>query len=164
METLKAIAERYSARKFSDKPVPRDVLEQMVDAGHRAPTARNEQPWAFVVVTDAEALKIMGGMTDHGRFIADGTACIAVVCQDGKYYLEDGSAATENILLAATDLGVQSCWVAGDKKPYANEIMQFLQVPETYRLVSLIALGYADTAGHPKEKKDVDEMIHWEKW
>jgi nitroreductase len=164
METLKAIANRYSTRKFTDQPVPKDVLEKIVDAGRVAPTARNEQPWEFVVITEPEALKTVGGMTDHGTFIADGTACIAVYCKEGKYYLEDGCAATENILVAATDLGVQQCWVAGDKKPYCPKISEYLGVPEGYKLVALIALGYEASEGHPKEKRPLEDVIHWEKW
>lgn len=164
METLKAIASRYSTRRFLDRPVPKEILEKIVDAGRVAPTARNEQPWEFVVVTQRESLRKIGGMTDHGRFIADAAACIAVYCRDTKYYLEDGCAATENMLLAATDLGVQSCWVAGDKKPYASPVSQFLGVPEGYRLVALLALGYEAEAGRPKPKRPLREVLHWEKW
>lgn len=164
MDALTAIGVRRSVRKFLKKPVPPKVLEKIVDAAHLAPTARNEQPWEFVVVTDRERLKQVADLTDHGRFIADAGACIAVYCRATKYYLEDGCAATQNILIAATALGVQSCWVAGDKKPYGATIGALLNVPADCQLVSLVALGYADgeVKGYPK--RDLSKILHWEKF
>jgi nitroreductase len=164
MDALAAIAARHSVRKFVSKPVPKDVLERIVDAGRLAPTARNEQPWEFVVVTDREILKRIGETTDTGKFIADAGACIAVVCKATKYYLEDGCAATENILIAATALGVQSCWVAGDKKAYGPSMLTLLGVPANYNLVSLLALGYADGEGKTYVKRGLDRVLHWEKF
>ena len=164
MDALTAIGARRSVRKFLKKPVPAKVLEKIVDAARLAPTARNEQPWEFVVITDRDRLRQVGELTDHGRFIVDAGACIAVYCRATKYYLEDGCAATENILIAATALGVQSCWVAGDKKPYGAAISALLGVPAECNLVSLLALGYADgeVKGYPK--RDLSTVLHWEKF
>ena len=162
MDTLTAIAQRHSTRAFTSKPVAQPLLEQIVDAGRRAPTARNEQPWQFVVVTDATMRKRLAQLADYGRFIADAGACVAVFCSDTKYYLEDGCAATENILLAATALGVQSCWVAGDKKAYAPRVAELLGVPAGYKLVALLALGYAASPGQAPAKRRLDEVLHWE--
>ena len=164
MDTLAVIAKRRSIRKFAPKPVPRDVLEKLVDAGRLAPTARNDQPWEFIVITGPGELKKLGELTDYGKFIAEAPACIAVVCRSTKYYLEDGCAATENILIAATSLGVQSCWVAGDKKNYALGILKELNVPPSYNLVSLIPLGYAATDGKNVPKRELAKVLHWEKF
>ncbi len=164
METFQAIRERHSTRSFSNRPLEKKVLESLVDAGRLAPSGRNEQPWEFIIVTHRGTLKIIGGLADHGGFIADAAACIIVLCRDSKYYLEDGSAATQNILLAATDLGIQSCWVAGDKKAYAAEIASRLGVPQGYRLVSLIALGYEDEPTPRKSHRPLKEVLHWEQW
>ncbi len=164
MNALEAIAARRSTRKYANRPVPREVLEQVVDAARLAPTARNEQPWAFVAVTDRKGLVALGEITDTGKFIAEAGACIAVLCRSTKYYLEDGCAATENILVAATALGVQSCWVAGDKKPYAETICARLGAPPDFRLVSLIALGYADGPAKEYPKRELGNVLHWEKF
>ena len=69
-------------------------------------------------------------------------ACILVFCGNGTWYLEDGAAATENILVAAQACGLGSCWVDGDKKPYAETVRQEAGTPEGYKLVSMVALGY----------------------
>ena len=165
MDIFEAIAKRKSSRIFNKKQaIPRDIIVDIVNAGHLAPTARNEQPWEFVVVSRAQDLTVLGQITDTGRFIADGSACIAVVCRDVKYYLEDGCAATENLLLAATGHGLASCWVAGDKKPYAAQVLDMLKVPEGYKLVSLIALGYSTEEGHKAVKKDVGGLLHWDRF
>ncbi|HOX38420.1 MAG TPA: nitroreductase family protein [Candidatus Brocadiia bacterium] len=164
MDALEAIKTRHSTRIFTDRKIPKDVLEKIIDAGGRAPTARNEQPWAFVVVTDPATVKKIGETTDHGKFISQASACVCVFCRDTKYYLEDGCAATENILLAAAALGVQSCWVAGDKKDYCADIARLLGVPPDQKLISLLALGYAKSPEGPKAKRPTSETLRWEKW
>jgi nitroreductase len=94
-----------------------------------------------VAVTDRNVLRQIADITDHGKFIAEASCCIAVFCEPVKYYLEDGSAATQNILLAAHAYGLATCWVAGDKKDYCPDIARLLGVPEPYKLVSLVAVG-----------------------
>ena len=142
MDCLEAIKIRRSIREYKDKPIPKELLEKIVDAGRFAPTARGEEPWEFIIITDSEDLKKIGNITDHGKFISRAFACIAVFCKETKYYLEDGCAATQNLMLAATAFGIGSCWVAGDKKPYCTKINDLLNVPASFKLVSLIALGY----------------------
>ncbi|MGE5609889.1 MAG: nitroreductase family protein [Bacillota bacterium] len=164
MDALTAIATRHSTREFVDKPIPKAVLEQIVDAGRRAPTARNEQPWEFVVVTDRTMLRRIAETADYGRFIGSASACVVVLCKDTKYYLEDGCAATENILIAATALGVQSCWVAGDKKPYCASLAEMLHIPSTYKVISLLALGYESAPSHPKPRRPLSQVLHWEQF
>jgi len=164
MDVFGAIKKRISVREYADKPLEKEKLEKMVDAGRLAPTARGEEPWEFIVVTDKEKIKELGNITDHGKFLADARAAIAVFCKDTKYYLEDGSAATENILVAATGLGVASCWVAGDKKFYCPDISKALGVPEGFKLVSLISLGYPQSEPKPHSKRPLEKVLHWEKF
>lgn len=166
MDIGDAMQKRRSIRAYADKPISEDVFEKIIDAARFAPTARNVQPWEFIIVTDPDLLQKLAGIADYGKFIAQAAACIAVYCMDTKYYLEDGCAATQNILLAATALGVGSCWVAGDKKPYCAEISALLGVPPSYKLVSLISLGYPKSKDELKavRKRPVDEMVHWEKF
>ncbi|MEW6040069.1 MAG: nitroreductase family protein [Elusimicrobiota bacterium] len=157
------IKTRRSVRKFLNKPVPKEILEDIIDCGRLAPSANNVQPWEFIVITDAVVKKKVSDATDHGRFIEDAPVCIAVFCMDTKYYLEDGCAAVENILIAAASLGLGACWVAGDKKPYGVEIKKILSVPEKYKLISLIPVGYTDEKPRLRKRK-LAEVIHWEKY
>lgn len=163
MDALEVLKTRRSVRQYTEEPVAREVVEDIVDCGRLAATARNEQLWEFVVVTDAKALADLASLTDHGPFIADASVCIVVLCQDGKYYIEDGSAATQNLLLAAHAHGLGSCWVAGDKKPYAEAVRQAVGAPEGYRLVSLVAVGHAAAPSHAP-KRPLADVIHWERF
>ncbi len=163
MDAIECLKTRRSVRVYKNKPVPREILEDIVDCGRLAASAINIQPWAFVVVTDADVKRRIADTTDHGKFIEQAGACIAVFCQDTKYYLEDGSAATQNILNAARAHGLGSCWVAGDKKPYAPQIRDMLGLPEDYRLISLIPIGYSDQQPTPA-KKALSEVLYWDKY
>lgn len=165
MEAIEAIKKRRSCREFAGDAVDKNVIEDLVNCGRLAPSGRGEQPWEFVVVTDSSLRERIAALASYGRFIGQAPVCIAVFCKATTYYLEDGAAATENILLAATAHGLGSCWVAGDKKAYAEEIRTLLSVPEDYKLVSLIAIGKpADENGPQKEKRPLDEVIHREKF
>ncbi|MFA6129891.1 MAG: nitroreductase family protein [Candidatus Omnitrophota bacterium] len=164
MENLELLRSRRSIRVFQDRSIDSKDLEKLIDCARFAPTARNVQPWEFVVVTDKHKLTELSKLAENGRFIAQAAACIAVFCLDTKYYLEDGCGATCNILLAATALGIGSCWVAGDKKPYAGQVSVLLNAPIEMKLISLIALGYPQEKDSFKQtdKRQLKELLHWE--
>ena len=163
MDAIECMKTRRSIRVYQDKPVAKEIIEDIVDCGRLAATAINVQPWKFIVVQDAAMRKKLAQIADHGKFIDQAAVCIAVFCKEGKYYLEDGSAATQNILNAARAHGLGSCWVAGDKKEYAPVIRDLLGMPVDYKLVSLIAIGYAAEERNP-QKKPLSEVLRWERY
>jgi len=163
MQPIELLKTRRSIRAYTPQAVPREIIEDIIDCGRLAPTARNEQPWEFVVVTDKALRSRIAQAADYGRFIAEAPVCVAVLSRQTKYYLEDGSAATLNILLAAHAHGLGACWVAGDKKPYAARVVQMVGAPEDYRLISLVSIGYP--AEKPETgKRALREMLHWERF
>lgn len=164
MDAFEAIIRRVSCRTFTDQTVSRELLQKVVDAGRRAPTARNLQPVEFVVITERNALQEIARLTDYGHFIGNASACIVVFSKDTKYYLEDGSAAVENILIAATALGLGACWVAGDKKAYAEQVREKLQAPPNYKLIALLPIGYPANDREPHKKRPLTDVLHWEKY
>lgn len=164
METFEAIAKRVSVRDYMNQPVSKPLLEKLVDAGRRAPSARAVEPWEFVVITKRAMLDELGGIISTGVFLKQATACIVVFCKDTKYYLEDGSAATENILLAAADLGLGACWIAGDKKEYCGEVSRLLDAPNALKLISLISVGWATREARQQKNRSLEEVLHWEKF
>ena len=164
MDALDALKRRRSARHYQSTAVPRDVVREIVDAGRLAPTANNIQPWEFVIVQDAKIRKAIADLTDYGKFIAEAPVCIAVFCKSTKYALEDGSAATQNLRVAATALGLGSCWVAGDKKQYASALRDLLGVPEGYRLISLVSIGLSAKPTPSLAKRPLEDVIHWERF
>ena len=102
MDPLDCIAARYSCRDFYAQPVARELLEKLVDAGRRAPSGRKEEPVEFIVVTGHADRDFLAQIATAGKFIAQAGACIVVIARAATYYLEDGSAAAQNVLLAAT--------------------------------------------------------------
>lgn len=165
MDCLEAIKARRSVRRYQpDKKIDKDKIEKILDAGRWAPSARDTQPWQFVVVEDKTRLKEFADITDYGKFIKDASACIAVYCEDGKYFLEDGSAAVENILLAATAENLGTCWVAGDKKAYCGTISKLLGVSGGLKLIALISIGYAADRPGNRKRKPLDKIVHWERY
>lgn len=136
------IKSRHSVRKFKPDPIGDLVIQDALESAALAPTARNVQPWLFGVVREKQMLQNIAGLATNGAFVAGCSACFAVFCEKKEtYYLEDGCAATENLILALQAHGVASCWVAGDKKDYAEPVRKLLNVPDTYTLVSLVAAG-----------------------
>lgn len=162
-EMIKIIKKRRSVRKFEPKPVPEEIIKDILDCARMAPTAINIQPWLFGAVTDPGLKQQIADITDHGKFIKDCAVCFAVFTDSSqKYFLEDGCAATENILLACTAHGIGSCWVAGHGKAYVGSIGKLLNVPHPYTLIALIAAGYSNQQPSP-QKKAFDEVTFFNK-
>lgn len=158
------IKSRHSVRKFKPDPLGELVIQDVLECAALAPTARNVQPWLFGVIRDNQTLKTIAGLAPNGAFIANCAACFVVFCEKNEmYYLEDGCAATENLILALQAYGVSSCWVAGDKKEYADPVRKLLNVPDTYTLVSLVAAGMpAEITIAPK--KPLKKILFFEQY
>jgi nitroreductase len=161
MDALEAIARRRSVRKYTTDPVSRDLLRKVVEAARLAPSAHNDQPCEFIVVTDRDQRRRIADLTDHGKFIAQAPACILVLARPHQYFLEEGCAAVSNMLIAATAFGLATCWVAGDKQSYAEHVAACCGAPAELRLVAMVAVGYA--AEEPSHtKRPLEQLLHWE--
>lgn len=158
------IRSRHSVRKYKGKPIEEKTIKDALDCARLAPTARNEQPWLFGTIQNRETLQAIADLADNGKFIADAPICFAVFGKrDAKYYLEDCCAATMQLILALQAWGVGSCWVAGEKKDYAEDVRKLLNVPGEYALVSLVPAGYPEEL-QIKTKKAIDEVAFFERY
>ena len=164
MDAIACIKTRRSVRSYKTGEIARETIENIIQCAALAASAINIQPVHFVVVQDKETREKIAGICDYGKFIAHASACVVVLSEDVKYYLEDASAATQNLLLAANALGLATCWVAGDKKPYAAEVARLLNPPPDYKLISIVALGYGASEQPMPEKKPLENLLHWEKF
>ena len=163
MDAITVLKTRRSVRKYQDRPVEKRVIEDIVDCGHLAASGRNVQPCRFVAVMEKGMKEKIADICEYGKFIRDAAACVVVLAEESKYMLEDGSAAAQNILLAAKAYGLGSCWVCGHGKEYAADIERLLGVPETVKLIACIAIGYADGEAST-QKKTLEEVLHWDRW
>jgi nitroreductase len=159
MDALEAIRKRRSVREYTGEPIPKEDLEAIVDAGRLAATGSNKQPWDFIVITDPEMIQ---KLKVASQWMEKAGAIIAVVMAPAsRWWLEDGSAAVENMLIASTALGYGSCWLEGYTLPREEEFKALLKVPKDKRLLTLVPIGVP--VGWPtREKKPLEEVIHWE--
>lgn len=166
------IFQRKSVRNYTEKPVDRATLETLMRAGMAAPSARNLQPWAFVAVTDRAVLNQMAEGLPYAKMLEKAPAAI-VVCGnlqkaatdvDTNFWVQDCSAAAQNILLAAEAMGLGAVWTAAF--PYQERIdvvVKALNLPENVIPLNVIPVGYPAGTDKPKDKYK-PENIHWEKW
>ena len=160
MDTLVAIQKRRSVRDYTGEPIPLEDLEKILDSARMAPTGYNQQPWDFIVITDRS---IIQHLSKAGDWSAKSGAIIAVIMDPtSDNWVEDGSAAIENILLASTALGYGSCWLQGNARPHEAEFKLLLNVPEHLNLLSLVTIGFPVDWPEAKNKKSLEAIIHWE--
>jgi nitroreductase len=163
MDAITCLKSRRSIRAYDRRPVSDETIADIVDCGRLAATAMNEQPWVFVVVRDPAVRRLIAEAMGHSAFVAEAPVCVAVLCRQSDYLLEDGSAATENLLLAATAHGLGSCWIAGHKMAYASEIVRLLGAPDDQVLVSMVSIGFAAESPSP-DKRTLSDVLRWERF
>jgi nitroreductase len=142
MDVFEAIQERRSIRAYQDKPVPREKLEKILEAGRLAPSAKNLEPWHFIAVTNAAKRKVLSkGM--FAKFVAESPAVI-VACGDKEaspdWYAIDVALAVENMVLTAVSEGLSTCCVGSFNE---KEVKAAVGVPERFEVLVLLAVGYA---------------------
>lgn len=161
MDALEAIRRRRSVRRYTSDPIPREHLEAMVDAGRLAASGHNRQPWDFVVITDPG----VRARANLGKdWVANAAALIAVVLDPtSRFWREDGAAAVQNMLIAATALGYGACWLEGNTLPYEDALKELLGVPDDRRLLTLVSVGVP--AEQPtRDKRPLADVLHWERY
>lgn len=165
MDTLQAILTRRVVRQFAARPVEIDVLRRIVDAGRHAMSARNLQPWQFVVVRDPETLRELGALCTTGRFVANAPAAIVVLkdTSNQRWADTDCAQAVSNMANAGWALGLGTCWVGNFD---AAAIAARLGVPENWAVVTVLPFGYPDSANPPQSKplKPRRETVHFERF
>ena len=161
MDALEAIRKRRSVREYTGELIPRKDLERIVDAGRLAASGSNQQPWDFIVITDRA---MINQLKTVAHWMEKAGAIIAVVMDpSSRWWVEDGAAAIENMLIASTALGYGSCWLEGYTLPREEEFKVLLGIPKTKKLLTLIPIGVS-VEWPKKEKKSLAEVLHWEKY
>jgi len=160
-ELLEVIYRRRSVRKYEKKPIPEEILKAILEAGRLAPTAKNLQPWHFIVVRDPE-IKRKLVFTDWNNFIEEASVVI-VGCgeMDKKWAVVDVAIALQNMVIAAEALGLGSCWIGAFEE---EEVKRALGVPDHLKVVAMITIGYPAERPEPPPKKKLEEIVHFEKF
>jgi nitroreductase len=150
------IRRRRSIRRYKDRPVEDEKIELLMEAALRSPSSRGSNPWSFVVVRDPAAIAALSRAKPHGATFLAGAPLAIVVCADpavSDVWVEDASIATVYLHLAATDLGLGSCWIQLRKRTHADGsasrdyVAGLLGLPDGMEVLAIMAIGY------PLEKK-----------
>jgi len=165
MDILEVIQTRRSIRKYKREPISEDEIIKILEAGRWAPSAGNSQPWKFIVIKSKEIRKNLADALPTGRFISDAPLGIVVMINPGASTrpVEDGAAATQNMLLEAHSLGLGACWIGTYGTEKEERGKKVLDIPEEGRLLSVIAIG------HPAEspqrtRKRIEEITFTDKY
>ena len=169
---MENILNRKSVRKYTKEEVKKEQLEMLVRAGMAAPSARNSQPWLFFVINDRAILDNLAKQLPNAKMLLNAKAAI-VVCGnlqkalegDGReFWVQDCSAATQNILLTAESMGLGAVWTgAYPRKETVNIIKVELGLPEHIVPLNVIPIGWQTGEEKPKQKY-TEENIRWNKW
>ena len=165
-ERLNIIFARRSIRAYSGEPVSEADVESLLQAGMAAPSASNRKPWHFVVVTDKPLLKALADAHPFGKMIAHAEVGIAV-CGDpatSEWWVQDCSAATENILVAVAGLGLGGVWLGCHGRPEREQaVRDVLGIPREVGVLSLLSIGYPGEDKEARTQYDTSR-IHRNRW
>lgn len=163
---LDLIMKRRSIRKYTGQPIADADIRRMLEAAMAAPSASNIKPWEFVVVRDGDLRRRLADTHPYSKMAAE-AAVVFVVCgreADSRHWVEDTSAATENLLLAATALGLGAVWVACypsvEREEYVRDV---LGLPKDWRVLCMVPVGYPAESKEPRTQFDAGR-VHYDRY
>ena len=163
MDVFETIRTMLAVRRYLDKPVPEAILRRVVEAGRLTGSAKNLQPWHFVVVEDRKTLQKLGALARTGAHVAQAAAAVVVLVDKTPFAVSDASRAIQSMLLAAWADGVGSNWVGFGG---LEEVKAFLGVPAKLDVLAILPLGYpAGPVGRgKKDRKPLGTVAHRERY
>lgn len=166
---MHTIFARRSIRKYNQQVISEEMIEKLLRAGMAAPSAGNEQPWHFIVIKDKKILNEIPKFHPYSQMLKE-TDCAIVVCGDRSlekfkgFWVQDCSAATQNILLMAEELGLGAVWLGiYPIEDRVKSLKELLGLPEHVTPLSIIPVGYPAESKEPANRFD-QTRIHRERW
>ena len=171
MDFITLAEQRKSIRSYKPDAVPEELLQKVLRAGQLAPTAKNLQPFHFIVVRDAARLDALAEAYP-APFLREAPVVIVVCAEpaaawardrfDGRNYCDvDVAIAVDHMAMAAQDSELGSCWIAAFDPEKVTAVME---LPEGIEPRILLPIGYANEAGREKVRKNLDELVHYDRW
>jgi nitroreductase len=160
---MNEIFHRTSIRKYLDKEVENEKLQLLLKAAMAAPSAKNQQPWEFYIVTDKSVIAELSGTSPYASFTKDAAAmivpCFRVNCSVPEYAQIDLSIATENILLEADSLGLGACWIGtAPQEERMTAVEKVLSIPPELRAFAIVSIGYPAEEKKQQDRFDVNRV------
>ena len=159
MDVFDAIRTILAVRRYQDRPVPDAVLRRILESGRLTASAKNAQPWHFIVVQDRETLRKLGGLARTGPYIAQAPLAIVVAVDKTSFAVSDASRAIQSMILTAWSEGVGSNWVGFQG---LTEVKSLLGIPDDLDVLAVLPFGYPAQAGGrgKKKRKSLAEVAH----
>lgn len=162
---MNEIFHRTSIRKYQDKPVELDKIELILKAAMAAPSAKNQQPWEFYVITNKEKLVELSGTSPYAGFVKNAplafVACYRTHCDVPQYAQIDMSASVENMLLEADSLGLGAVWIGiAPIEERMEAVRKVLDIPDSLQAFAIISCGYPEKVENQKDRFE-KERIHY---
>lgn len=167
MELKEIVTKRRSVRAYEDRPVSEGSLRNILEAARLAPSAHNNQSWKFVVVREGKRRQELARAANNQGFVAEAPVVIAAVATETERvmgcgvpsYAVDLSIAVTHMILAAVDEGLGTCWLGAFSQQRVKEI---LKIPDKYRVVVLLTLGFPRGEMKVKTRKSLEEIVCYE--
>lgn len=166
---MNAILSRRSIRKYTDQPISEEIIKELLEAAMSAPSAGNEQPWHFIVINDHQLLDAIPKFHPYSHMLKEAPVAI-LLCGDETlekfkgYWVQDCSAATENILIAVEEKGLGAVWLGiYPEEERVKGIRELLNIPKHIIPFSLIPVGYPAEDKTPANRYD-PARIHYNSW
>ena len=160
MDVFECVRTLSTIRSYIAKDVSGEVIAEVMEAGRLAPSARNEQPWEFILVTDRDVLKALEKYCTSGRFVSEAAFTVVVLTDpSNKWHEIDTTRAVQNMVLTAWGRKLGSCWIGMIDK---NGLADYLGIPKSLNILTVLPFGYFDErlAGHGKNRKLPREVFH----
>jgi nitroreductase len=163
MDVFETIRTMLAVRRYQDKPIPEATLRRVVEAGRLTGSAKNQQPWHFIVVQDRKILQRLGALARTGAHVAQAAAAVVVVVDKTPFAVSDASRAIQSMLLAAWADGVGSNWVGFGG---LEDVKALLHVPAQLDVLAILPLGYpVGVVGRgKKQRKPLATVAHRERY
>ena len=171
---LDLLMSRRSIRKYKDKTIEKDKVQQLLKGVLTSPSGRNIQPWQLIVVDDKDKLALLGeSRGGASRALANAPLAIVILADPNAtdVWIEDASIVSIITQLMAQSLGLSSCWIqvreriAVDNKTVEDYVKEVLDIPENYKVESMVAIGYPDEEKSPHSEEELPfHKVHFNKW
>ena len=162
-ERLRMLYARRSIRRFDPRPLPAELIEELLKAAMAAPSANNRQPWQFLVITDPALRAEVAVRHPHASFAKDaGAVFVLFGVPSGELFEQDLCAATENLLIACAGLGLGACW-CGMTRSRTPAFHELTGIPAEMRIVSTVCVGYPAEHKDPRTQYD-PAKVHWQRY
>lgn len=182
MDVFEAIKIRKSIRRFSERAIEKEKLKQILEAARLAPSWKNWQCWSYIVIDDTQLIRELAATGGFGSntWLRD-APCVIVACGDPKgsgdrndirYYAVDVAISMEQLVLAATDLGLGTCWIGIFEE---SVLKSSLNIPDDLKIVALTPVGYPADKGffyyklrskatNTKRRRSMTDIVHYNRW